>query len=214
MLQIVIDIETAPIADVERYLPDVRPNKGTKDEAKQNAQVAEKRQALLDDAGLDADLSRIVCVGLDRGHGPETTICPTEDREREVLATVWDMVRGARGDFRIIGFNLLSFDLPRLYRRSLYLDVPSVPMTRDKYRHPCVVDLLDVLSETGRLTMRSLEYYCRRFALDVPCDTVDGSHIAELVARGDWAAVEAHNHLDLVKTRRLAERLGVLAWAA
>jgi hypothetical protein len=214
MLTAIIDIETAPIADVEAYLPDVRPRAGTKDADKQAAQMAEKRQTLLDKAGLDPDLSRIVCVGVDTGHGPVSTILRSEDAERRALLEWWAMIRQARGDYRLIGFNCLDFDIPWLYRRSLYLDVPSIPMTRDKYRHPQIVDLLDVFTEAGRFEKRSQSYYCKRFALDVPCDEIDGSAIAELVARQDWAAVESHNQIDLVKTRRLAERMGLLTGVA
>jgi hypothetical protein len=210
MLTVICDIETAPIDGVDAYLPEVRHNKGTKDADKQAAQIAEKRQALLDDAGLDPDLSRIVCLGIDRGFGPQTTLCQTEDMEHIALTAFWETLRQARGDYRVIGFNLLDFDLPRLFRRSLYLDVPSVPMVRDKYRHPNVVDLQSILSENGRLTWRSMDYYCSRFRLDVPMDPFDGKDIAGMVLGGQWGQVQEHNRCDLVKTRMLAERLGVL----
>jgi hypothetical protein len=210
MLTVILDIETAPIDGVDAYLPDVRHNKGTKDAEKQAAQVAEKRQALLDDAGLDPDLSRIVCLGVDSGFGPQSTLCRDENMEHIALTGFWELVRSARGDFRIVGFNCLAFDLPRLYRRSLYLDVPPVPMMRDKFRHPNVVDLCDLLSEGGRLTMRSLDYYCSRFKLSVPIDYHHGAEMPALVAEGRWAEVEEHNRCDLVKTTALARRLGVL----
>jgi hypothetical protein len=55
-----------------------------------------------------------------------------------------------------------------------------------------------------------MDYYCSRFRLDVPMDPFDGKDIAGMVLGGQWGQVQEHNRCDLVKTRMLAERLGVL----
>jgi len=60
------------------------------------------------------------------------------------------------------------------------------------------------------LPYRSLSFYAKRFGLDVPADDTTGADIARLVAAGDWDGVTAHCRADVIKTRELARRIGVL----
>jgi hypothetical protein len=80
-------------------------------------------------------------------------------------------------------------------------------LERGKYRHRDVIDLKSLLCDDDRLAWRSLDYYVRRFKLDVPHDPIDGAQIPALVAAGDWDAVREHLRLDLIKTRALALRV-------
>jgi len=217
MTPIFLDIETAPIDDVESYLPDFGPRKGTKDEAKQAAQIADKRDAALRDASLDPDLSRIVCLGFGGLDDDRILVCQDEGVEAEALCQFWDRIREASsrsisGDWLLIGYNLLSFDLVRIYRRSLYLDVPPYQIQRDKYKHPRVVDLWDLLSEQGRLSWRGIDYYIRRFGLEdrIPSDPCKGEDVPRLAQEGAWDVIRGHNACDLAKNRALALRLGVV----
>ena len=66
------------------------------------------------------------------------------------------------------------------------------------------------LAYQGMLTYRSLAFYCRRFAIDVP-DEVTGADIGALVAAGKWSQVHDHVRADVAKTTALARRIGVLA---
>ena len=59
----VFDIETAPLADAEAYIPPAKPRANLKDPAKIEADVREKTAASLERAALDPDLCRIVAAG-------------------------------------------------------------------------------------------------------------------------------------------------------
>ncbi len=109
-----------------------------------------------------------------------------------------------------VGFNCLSFDLPVLLRRSLYLGVhaPHVPL--NKYRPGRVVDLMQLLAYQGMLAYRSLGFYCRRFGISVP-DEVTGAEVVALVAAGEWRQVHDHVQADVAKTVQLAGRVGVIS---
>jgi hypothetical protein len=153
-----------------------------------------------------------VAIGFDEST-PASQLEPTvytmplgEPEERAMLREFWAKV----GDRPLLGFNCLSFDVPVLPRRSLYLGVEARPFSLSKYKHPGILDLMQHLSFDGLLPYRSLSFYAKRFRLDVPADDTSGADIGRLVAAGDWAAVAHHCRVDVIKTRLLAQRIGLL----
>ena len=202
----VFDIETAPLADAEAYLPTPKPRANLRDPAKIEADLADKAAAALDKAALDPDLCRIVAAGWECDGIVESAVCRESGEERRLLERFWKVSRGTT----LVGFNCLSFDLPVLLRRSLYLGVhaPHVPL--NKYRPGRVVDLMQLLAYQGTLGYRSLGFYCRRFSISVP-DEVTGAEVAALVAAGAWRQVHDHVRADVAKTAQLAGRVGVIS---
>jgi hypothetical protein len=212
MRAVFLDTETAPLADAEAWLPEFHYNKGTKDPALRAEQIAEKRATALDKAACDPDLCRIVALGSwwDVDEEPALVLCHDESQEAAALAEFWETYRTIRHEHPytvLVGSNLLGFDLPVMVRRSLYLRVDVPYLERGKYRHRDVIDLKNLLCDDDWLAWRSMDYYCRRFALDVPKDPIDGSQIPALVAAGDWLAVRNHLRCDLLKVRALAQRI-------
>jgi hypothetical protein len=212
MRYVITDIETSCHPDAERMLPEFKHNAGTKDEALRAAQIAEKRAKALADAALDPDLCRIVAIGFwgDVDAAPHIQLCQDEHEERSALSAYWQVFAQTRHEHPntvIVGSNVLGFDLPVMVRRSLYLQVDVPMLERGKYRHRDVIDLKSLLCDDERLAWRSLDYYCKRFQLDVPHDPIDGAQIPALVAAGNWDAVREHLRLDLIKTRALALRV-------
>ena len=108
-----------------------------------------------------------------------------------------------------VGFNVLHFDLPVLFRRSLYLGVPTPRLSIDKYRHDGVIDVAEQLCYGRRDLLRSLAFYAKRFGIPHD-DTVDGSMVAALVADGQWQVVADHCSSDVETTKALALRIGVI----
>ncbi len=201
----VFDIEMAPLADAEVYLPLPKPRANLKDPVKIEADMREKTAALLDRAALDPDLCRIVAAGWDCDGTAESAVCADAAQERLLLERFWKQSQGAT----LVGFNCLSFDLPVLLRRSLYLGLQAPHFSLNKYRSGNIVDLMQVLAYQGTLTYRSLGFYCKRFEIRVP-DEVTGTEIAALVEAGEWTKVHDHVRTDVAKTAELARRVGVL----
>jgi hypothetical protein len=212
MRYVITDIETCPHDDAERMLPEFKHNAGTNDADKRAAQIAEKRAKALADAALDPDLCRIVAIGAwwDDYADPVMLLCKDEREEADVLRGFWNIYAKRRYEHPhtvIVGSNCLGFDLPIMVRRSLYLQVEVPLLERGKYRHRDVIDLKSLLCDDDRLAWRSLDYYVRRFQLDVPHDPIDGAQIPALVAAGEWDKVREHLRCDLYKTRALALRV-------
>jgi len=200
-----LDIETAPIPNAAEFLSsdDMTPPKNYKDPEKIAVWKVEAVEKRLAKAALDPDLNRIVALAWSVA-GRLTCYTAADADEQDALRGFWKAVEGQE----VVGYNCLGFDLPTIMRRSTYLGVPYHPLAINRFRHPDVVDLMQVCSFDGALTMRGLDWYCRRFGLDVPADTVTGAAIPGLVEAGDWDAVQAHVVADVKKTVALAERLG------
>lgn len=208
-LRVIVDIETAPLPNAADFLDfsDISAPANYKDEAKIAAYCESKRQEAINRAALDLDLCRIVAIGWNIEDIDEVpvAVCADDECEQEALRAFWDDL----DERTTVGFNQIGFDLPILLRRSLYLDVPAPILNLDKYRSNHV-DLQQRLSLNGTKPYRSLNWYAKRFTLDVPADDTAGKDIGQLVAEGQWDAVAAHCRADVLKTKALAKRLGLL----
>ncbi len=202
--RIVFDVETAPLPEAAAYLPPAEAPANYKDEAKIKAYVEEATAKEVSRCALDVDLCRVVAIGWWSETESEPSMMHAGAvNEREMLMTFWALV----GDRHLVGFNCVTFDLPVLLRRSLYLGVHPPNIALDRYRHPGVTDLLQLLSYNGALKLRGLSFYAKRFGFDV-ADDITGADIAQAVAEERWADVEHHVKADVHKTALLAAKLG------
>jgi hypothetical protein len=211
---IVLDLESHAIPDAATYLTEpVDAPSNYKDPEKIAAYIKDAKQAQLDKAALDIDLARIVCLGLADGIGSEVQLFKDQTQEMTALGEFFDKFFRSHNtaDWPVlVTFNGLGFDLPLLLRRALYLGVKAPQIQIDRYKHPHVIDLMDLLSYSGKMKAHSLAFYCSRFGIPVN-DENTGKDIAALIAADNWAAVEAHCASDVAATYALAKRMGVLA---
>lgn len=199
----VIDLETCGSPQAADLMDPVRAPSTYKDAFKIQTYVLDKTAERIATASLEPDLCEIVALGYQRGQ--EVWVKTRADADESLLLDrFWEQV----GNSRLIGFNILQFDLPVLIRRSQLLGVAYPALNLDRYRTPHV-DLLQKLSFNGAITFRSLSFYARRFR--IPCeDTTAGSDIPGLVAAGEWDIVKHHCECDIRKTALLAQKLGLL----
>lgn len=208
MRHVILDVETAAIQDVATYLEPISAPSNYKDEEKIKTYIAEETAKQAAKAALDIDLARLVAIGYHDVESGESDVLLMRDEfeERTLLGRFWDYF--GRNTTAIV-FNGLNYDLPLLMRRSLYLGVVAPTIQLDRFKHPQVIDLMQLLSLDGRLKLHSLRFYANRFGFPVH-DELTGADIAEAVSREDWSAVERHCAADIDTTLRLAKRMGVL----
>ena len=212
MKYVVLDVETVAIDDVESYLEPVQAPANYRDPDKISAYEADAKKAQATKAALDVDLARLVAIAWQYGTESGVEIMKDEVQERTKLGEFWHRFWPVYvpGSTVAVTFNGLNFDLPMLLRRSLYLGVTAPKLQLDRYRHPDVIDLMQLLSLDGRLKYHSLSFYAARFGLPYPQE-IDGSHIAAAVAAGEWDAVKEKCQFDVQTTAALAKRMGVLS---
>ena len=207
---LVLDIETAPILEIDQYADDVRIDSRLKDPEK----IAEAKAAALAKVAVDIDLLRVVAVGAYASDLGALVWTAGEMDEAAMLTAAWAqytrVVIDAGGAF--VTHNGIGFDVPALIRRSQYLGI-DYPRGLDlnKYRPGAHIDLQNELSFNGAKPFRSLSFYCRRFgiAADIPDDS-SGADMGAMVEAGDWGGVHAHCLADIRRTQALAQRLGYL----
>jgi hypothetical protein len=218
---LVLDIETAPILDIDRYADDVRIDSRLKDPEK----VAAARKEALGKAALDIDLLRIVALGawasdsmapycFVAGDVTDGEPWPAQGRgEGDYLTCFWDdyqTIVVERGGL-LVTSNGIGFDVPALLRRSQYLGVTHPHVEVDKYRTADHLDLQHTLSFRGSKPWRSLDFYCRRFGIaEYLPDPTTGADIGGMVEAGDIEGIRAHCLADVRRTQALAQRLGYI----
>lgn len=207
---LVFDVETYAIEGAADYL---EPVSAPSNYSKPDAIEGYIKKAMAEQLGkcaLDPDLCRIVALGLYTDDANwSVRMAETEQQEINALSAFWDAL-GPYPYPRLVGFNVISFDLPVIIRRSQYLGVKTRPLQMGKYRHSDVDDLMTILNFDGTIKTHGLKFYARRFGVLTP-DPVDGKDIAALVQAGDWEAVSSHCKADLLTTAALARRLGVMS---
>ena len=204
---ILLDLETYALDAAAQFIEPPTAPANYRDEAKILAYVVERTRELIDRCALDPDLCRIVAIGMDGRDFAEPCVhlCKDEGEERKALAVAWGMIRHQP----VVGFNILSFDLPVMIRRSQYLGLAYPTINLDRYRTNHV-DLMERLSFNGKIKAHSLDFYARRFDFGIQ-DAVTAKDVDALVAAGNWEAVQSHCLADLQRTRRLAEQLGIFS---
>jgi hypothetical protein len=205
---IVLDVASAPVANVEDYIGTPKPRKGTKDEDKQQEQIAAKRQALIESAGLDLDLARLTGIGKSLDGGPvEIDLCRTEADECMVLRNLAAFL--STPSYRLVTYGGFNFDIPLLMRRARYLGVKFPIVNLDRYRSPHHDLLLD-LSDRDKQRYKPLGFYVRRLGMDLQ-KPLDGAEESRVHDTGKWVELEASILHDVTATTRLAQWMGVLA---
>lgn len=174
-------------------------------------------------------LGKIVAIGMwlieeDRGlillEGESAAMHPWETvphsqilrgSERELLEAFWAMVAAptkGRRQPQLVTYNGRGYDGPILMVRSAQLGVaPSRTLLPNRYATEEHCDLMDVLSFFGASRERySLDYWCRRFDIESPKGSIDGSQVARAYRDGRIEDIGEYCLRDVRATAELYRR--------
>ena len=214
MNPITLDIETVAIDDVSTYLVEpVNAPDNWKDPVKIAAYIAEAKAKQLEQAALDIDLAQVIALGIKDGDKPTQVLTAEHFPEREMLGELWSIWNHytRTGTPMLVTYNGVSYDVPLLLRRSMYLDVKAPKISCDKYRHSSQqIDLMAILSLNGSKKYRGLQFYLARLGYPHGGTDITGADIAKAYADKDWAAIAQHCRMDVEATAWLAERIGAV----
>lgn len=219
MKRVIVDIETYKNEENLFLMPEPKPPANLKDPSKIAEAVKAAKEEQQSKAALDMDTAVIVSIGMmDAATGKQKILVNSdlltgdEDErvmylnEGQMLKEFWRMAHEYGG--RIIGYNVLGFDLPIILRRSFALGVKaSIMLNLAKYRVEPVTDLMQILYNWGASKYRGLKLVSKLYLGEDDSDNVDGADVAAMVESGDAEALIAYQSRDLVLTRRLFEAM-------
>jgi hypothetical protein len=187
-----------------------------------------RRDAVPERTGLYPGLGKVIAIGLwlvgeERGMillegaSEETRVWEKiphskifRGDERAVLERFWEMVaRGKSGLPRLVTFNGRAYDGPMLMVRSAQLGVkPTRNLLPNRYSIAEHCDLSEVFSFMGATRERySLDYWCRRFDVESPKGSIDGSQVARAYRAGRIDDIGEYCLRDVRATAQLYQKL-------
>jgi hypothetical protein len=130
--------------------------------------------------------------------------------EKKLLARFWEMVGRRNGPLpRLVTFNGRGYDGPILTIRSAQLGLrPSRELVPYRYDIGEHCDLADVLQFQGAYNERySLDYWCRRFDIESPKGSIDGSQVGRAYREGRIEDIGEYCLRDVRATAQLYQKL-------
>jgi hypothetical protein len=168
--------------------------------------LAKARQAEADlhkELSLDPERCRIAALGYAVGDDEVQGIAVDERMPEDgLLQTTWNILKtGWRSDSPIVGYNIISFDLPVILARSILLGVtPTRSIDLRKYGNPDVVDLMIARFPSGRA--KPLKTLATQYGIEIPCPDRDGADVLAMTPNERAEYVKS----DVVITRALHRR--------
>ena len=144
-------VRTGNLKDPAKIQAKIDESRAYHEAAKANSEriIAEARhkhwQEFLERAPLSAITGRVLAIGYLASESEKFAIDDGGGDEAKLLASFWLKYTKCRADSRrMVGHNILSFDVPFLVRRSwtLDVDVPETLLDRMRYLDPIFVDTM------------------------------------------------------------------------
>jgi 3'-5' exonuclease len=183
------------------------------------------REAVPERMALYPGLGKVIAIGMwnlemqrglillegDREEPHEWERVPHSDifrgEERDLLERFWQIVE--RKQPRLVSYNGRGYDGPILMIRSAQLGVaPTKNLVPNRYRVGEHTDLMDLFSFMGSWRERySLDYWCRRFDVESPKGSIDGSQVARAYREGRIDEIGEYCLRDVRATGELYSRV-------
>jgi hypothetical protein len=219
-MSLVFDIETSALTR-EEILASVPPfdrdnvklgNRKTPEAILKYMESAEEEyyEHFVERAALDARTATVLCIGYFdpfKPGGDALEVKGAGESERAVVSDFW-MRWDRRGSSRLVGFNILRFDLPFMVRRSWQLGIPVHPSVFDgRYFNRGFIDLATYWQMGNRDEMISLDALAR--FLGLPGKKGNGLRFSHLWKENREEAIE-YLRTDLEITTQAARRMMLL----
>lgn len=150
---IIFDIETGPLPANELIIPPFDPSQVKVGNIKNPDLIAERIQKAeethaadyIKNAALDALTGQVLCIAYRFKHDATAIISSDADGEKAMLQQFWTLLTALERNPQLVGFNIRSFDLPFLIKRSWKHRLsPPYWLRNGRYWNDLVLDLRDV----------------------------------------------------------------------
>lgn len=202
-MKLFLDIETLPapgekIDMIKALWEDARKKNGTKDQKGIN-----DFDTFFRNTSFQGEFGRIFCVGYAVDNAQAE--CLVGD-EKEILQKFWGLAKDAH---LFIGHNVMGFDLPFIYKRSIILGVrPSKELSFARYRNNPIYDTMCEWERWGMKSATSLHKLSLAMGLASPKEEgIDGSKVYDYFLAGKGEEIAKYCMRDVEATRRVYKRM-------
>lgn len=155
---------------------------------------------------LDGTFGQILCIGLIKETGEEVTGKQTlSGSEDQMLKKFWEVASGVQ---IFIGHNIMDFDLPFIYKRSIILGVkPSREINFARYRNEPIFDTQKEWDKWAFGHAHKLDTLARVLGIRSSKDKMDGSEVYDFYKAGKLDDIYEYCMKDVLVTRQVYKRL-------
>ncbi len=224
MKRIFIDIETLPTDEANRAFVERKLRKSLfkKHLNLSETEYAERAETAFGETALQGSLGKLLCIGLaidNNGRAEKPCVCGQDKAskklhldEAKTLTQFWNHLDRINFDADcdlIVGHNILGFDLPFLYHRSMICGVkPSREFLNGKPWEIAVYDTMDKWQMGKFREFVGLEELALAFDLDCPKKgAVNGGNLLEAFQNGRHEEIREYCLRDVLCTRELFYRM-------
>ena len=224
MKRIFLDIETLPTEEANRNFVGrkLRKSLTKKCEVLSEPEFDRKADIAFKDTALSGSLGKLLCIGLmiDTGGKSEKPCVCGQDKvsnqfhldEAKTLAQFWNHLERINFDAEcdlIVGHNILGFDLPFLYHRSMICGVkPTRNLLGGKPWEIAVYDTMEKWQMGRYREFVGLEELALAFGLDCPKNgAVSAENLSEAFEDGQHKEIREYCLADVHCTRELYYRM-------
>ena len=198
---IFVDIETVPGEQIPS-LDEISAPSNYKDEAKIQAYKEANQIELWKKQALNSMQGRIICIGYTIDDSPQMI---TGD-EANILSLFESKISELfyMNNYIFCGWNIGSFDLPWLWRKSIQHDLPKLRKMIPKDNRTAYIDLMKVWASDYK-DFVSLDS-CAKF-LNIPHETEKGSSVFDWWQKGEIDKIADHCCKDILTTKEIYGRI-------
>jgi 3'-5' exonuclease len=202
-----------------RYFIDIETLPPSRDDLSRFPKVCNCDEQEFRNLALTGDYGRVLTIGIIIERDGVIVQCGCLGRDRESLLFHLEERRTLHGFWKllaafnpsrdlIIGHNIISFDLPFIYKRSVINRVgPSVTLSFARYRSQ---PMFDTMMEWNKWDMRKfvgLDELARILGLESSKNGIDGSQVYDRFCKGDHSDIATYCMADVRLTRQIYYRM-------
>ncbi len=195
MKELFIDIETAPLYEGLEGYPKVLREK----------LVQKYPEDGYSKAGLHAEFGKIVCISVGYMEGDQVHTKSLVGSEQTILIDLGIILKR---QYKIVGHNILDFDLPFIQRRYVVNDIKVPQSIRTAGKKPwdleaIIGDTMVMWSGTQWKYRVSLNVLCELLGVESPKTDMDGSKVGEAFYNGEIERIAKYCEKDVVATAKV-----------
>ena len=167
-----------------------------------NREISGDDEALYRTSAISGDFGQIFCIGYAIDDQPTQIISGKED---EILKAWWDIAKDAHV---FIGHNIIDFDIPFLYKRSVVHNIrPSQQLPVKRFSIENIFDTSKEWSRWDNYSQTSLHNLSIALGLPTSKDKMDGSMVYDFYLKKRYQDIYTYCKKDVELTRQVYKRM-------